>query len=176
MAAPQLPKGRQEAAGEVRFLGTTHGPHFWEPWTPALGSRAQGHAGSGCSRQQRGTVAACREALLVPQCCCPNIVLWTLPAQGPHVRDFRRPGHNDLHFSGEAFPGRLGWGLSWTQAPCTAQGLLGRALAAARSTFPGPDRSWPPHCPPHSPLLKPREEKSETHFHFRAGVPIANTP
>lgn len=80
------------------------------PWEPALGPGAQGHACRCCSRQRRGTAAAGLEALRAPQRPRPDIVLWTLPAPGPHTGYFRWPGHNHLHFPEQLSPGSWGEG------------------------------------------------------------------
>lgn len=153
---PQLPEGCQEVAGEVTLL---------EQQCQISDGAMETSAGAwvrGRSPGRSQKLQSCLEACLPPSVLVshghgPSIVLRTPPAQGLHIRDFRRPGQNYLHFPEELSPG--GRWPRW--------GLLGRALAAGLSTSrtcPGPRDG-----PPRSALLKPREEKALTHFHFRAG-------
>lgn len=119
------------------------------PRTPALGPRAQGHAGSCCSRQQRGAVAACRRP-----CSSHGVLVPTLFSGPAQPRAFRRPGHG-LHFPEQLSLG--GWvGAELDPGPSPCAGTAGKDAGSRMALT---EQVPPRHCPPHSPLPKPREEK-----------------
>lgn len=152
---PPASKGCQEVAGEVRLLGTARGQISDRALEASAGAWVRGRSPGRSEGLQRCLEACLPHSVLVGQGHGPSIVLWTLPAQGPHIRDFRRPGQNHLHFPEKLSPGGRGgdcWEGHWRQV-CQ--------LPLDRTCRPGP-RDGPP-------LLKQREEKAGTHFHFRAG-------
>lgn len=102
----------------------------------SLGTGVQGHACSRCSRQRRGTAAACLEARLVRSILpSADIVLWTLSAQGLNIRGFRQPGQTTFTFR-RSLRQTAGVGAELAPSPKPQAGRAGKGTGAAPITCP----------------------------------------
>lgn len=65
----------------------------------------------------------------------PSIVLWTLPAQGPHIRDFQSPGPSCIHFP-EKLPPTTGTGTEQDPGPLRWAGTAGNSTGGSSINIP----------------------------------------